>query len=110
MMKLRILNQASSILVDSSRAVFSATMSPIQKLSPPSGSEEGEFPSFFLNAGTRQIMHCLVRICPGSHIALPLIYLIAASILHLFDISPEMDAEGNLPNLAFKFASSSTTS
>ncbi|XP_006455053.1 hypothetical protein AGABI2DRAFT_187530 [Agaricus bisporus var. bisporus H97] len=50
------------------------------------------------------------RICPGSHIALPFIHLIAASILCLFDILPEVDADGNPINVVPKFAPSSVTS
>ncbi|XP_006455052.1 hypothetical protein AGABI2DRAFT_209318 [Agaricus bisporus var. bisporus H97] len=50
------------------------------------------------------------RICPGSHIVLPFIHLIAASILCLFDILPEVDAEGNPINVVPKFAPSSLTS
>ncbi|KAF7762360.1 hypothetical protein Agabi119p4_8953 [Agaricus bisporus var. burnettii] len=50
------------------------------------------------------------RICPGPHIALPFIHLIAASILSLFDILPEVDADGNPINVVPKFAPSSVTS
>ncbi|KXN84167.1 O-methylsterigmatocystin oxidoreductase [Leucoagaricus sp. SymC.cos] len=35
------------------------------------------------------------RICPGRDIALLMLYITAVSILHLFDISPMLDDEGN---------------
>ncbi|KAF9443424.1 cytochrome P450 [Macrolepiota fuliginosa MF-IS2] len=35
------------------------------------------------------------RICPGSHVALAMLYIAAASILTIFDISPALDEEGN---------------
>ncbi|KXN82009.1 O-methylsterigmatocystin oxidoreductase [Leucoagaricus sp. SymC.cos] len=35
------------------------------------------------------------RMCPGSHIALSALYIAAASILSLFDISPALDANNN---------------
>ncbi|KAJ3567140.1 hypothetical protein NP233_g6558 [Leucocoprinus birnbaumii] len=35
------------------------------------------------------------RICPGARIARPLLYLVAASLLHLFDIVPALDRDGN---------------
>ncbi|KAF7782114.1 hypothetical protein Agabi119p4_1490 [Agaricus bisporus var. burnettii] len=50
------------------------------------------------------------RKCPGSHIAIPFVYLIAASILHLFYILPEEDADGNPINVVPKFTPSSVTS
>ncbi|KAF9447950.1 cytochrome P450, partial [Macrolepiota fuliginosa MF-IS2] len=35
------------------------------------------------------------RICPGSQVALSMIYIAAASILSIFDISPMLDEKGN---------------
>jgi cytochrome P450 len=36
-----------------------------------------------------------IRMCPGAHIALSALHIMAASILHLFDISPALDSAGN---------------
>ncbi|PIL32001.1 cytochrome P450 [Ganoderma sinense ZZ0214-1] len=35
------------------------------------------------------------RVCPGRHFAIASIYIYAASILHVFNISPKRDASGN---------------
>ncbi|KAF5360986.1 hypothetical protein D9756_005147 [Leucocoprinus leucothites] len=35
------------------------------------------------------------RVCPGAHIARSTIHLAAASLLHLFDIAPALDNDGN---------------
>jgi hypothetical protein len=36
------------------------------------------------------------RICPGAHIALSALYIAAASILSLFDISPARDTSNDI--------------
>ncbi|KAF9451158.1 cytochrome P450 [Macrolepiota fuliginosa MF-IS2] len=50
------------------------------------------------------------RICPGAHIALSTLYLISASILSLFDISPALDAEGKTIDVIPEFVSTSVVS
>ncbi|KAJ3554403.1 hypothetical protein NP233_g12428 [Leucocoprinus birnbaumii] len=50
------------------------------------------------------------RICPGSHIALSILYLAAASILSLFDISPEVDENGKPVDFEPEFTSDSIVS
>ncbi|KAJ3567141.1 hypothetical protein NP233_g6559 [Leucocoprinus birnbaumii] len=35
------------------------------------------------------------RICPGARVARPLLYIAAASLVHLFDIAPAVDHDGN---------------
>jgi cytochrome P450 len=47
------------------------------------------------------------RICPGSHIALANLYIAAASIMYLFDLSPPLDAEGNPVEVTPYFSSDS---
>lgn len=50
------------------------------------------------------------RICPGSHIAISTLYIIAASILAIFDISPALDAEGKPIEVTPAFVTDSVTS
>ncbi|KAF9451159.1 cytochrome P450 [Macrolepiota fuliginosa MF-IS2] len=50
------------------------------------------------------------RICPEAHIALSTLYLISASILSLFDISPALDAEGKTIDVIPEFVSTSAVS
>ncbi|KAF9449658.1 cytochrome P450 [Macrolepiota fuliginosa MF-IS2] len=50
------------------------------------------------------------RICPGAYLALPLLYLTAASILTVFDILPELDAEGSPLEVVPEFSAASLVS
>ncbi|KAF7773250.1 hypothetical protein Agabi119p4_5417 [Agaricus bisporus var. burnettii] len=50
------------------------------------------------------------RLCPGAHLALPVLYLGAASILTTFDILPELDNHGLPIKVVPQFASASLTS
>ncbi|KAF5348483.1 hypothetical protein D9756_009666 [Leucocoprinus leucothites] len=50
------------------------------------------------------------RICPGSHIALANLYMAAASILHLFDLLPPLDADGRPVEPKAVFSSDSIVS
>jgi hypothetical protein len=36
-----------------------------------------------------------IRICPGAHMARSALYIMAASILYLFNISPALDSAGD---------------
>ncbi len=61
--------------------------------------------SFYISSLIR-----MFRICPGSHIGLSTLYLIAALILALFAISPEFDAEGKPIKVTAEFVSASLIS
>lgn len=37
---------------------------------------------------------CVDRICPGRYFALDSLFITVASVLHVFDISPPLDADG----------------
>ncbi|KXN84166.1 O-methylsterigmatocystin oxidoreductase [Leucoagaricus sp. SymC.cos] len=50
------------------------------------------------------------RICPGRDIALSMLHIVAASILHLFDIAPAYDNEGNPVDVEPKFYAESLVS
>ncbi|KXN85007.1 O-methylsterigmatocystin oxidoreductase [Leucoagaricus sp. SymC.cos] len=50
------------------------------------------------------------RICPGAHIARSVIYIAVASMLHLFDISPSCDEEGNPISVIPRFTGASLSS
>ncbi|XP_006457266.1 hypothetical protein AGABI2DRAFT_212609 [Agaricus bisporus var. bisporus H97] len=50
------------------------------------------------------------RSCPGAHLALPVLYLGAASILATFDILPELDGHGLPIKVIPQFTSASLTS
>jgi len=50
------------------------------------------------------------RICPGSHIAISTLYITAASILAIFDISPALDSEGKPIKVTPEFISASLVS
>ncbi|KAF9442470.1 cytochrome P450, partial [Macrolepiota fuliginosa MF-IS2] len=50
------------------------------------------------------------RICPGSHVALAMLYIAAASILTIFDIFPALDEEGNPIEVAPEFLPASLIS
>jgi hypothetical protein len=50
------------------------------------------------------------RICPGAHIALAKLYLLSASILSIFDISPAVDENGNEINVNPQFMGTKITS
>ncbi|KAF9447962.1 cytochrome P450 [Macrolepiota fuliginosa MF-IS2] len=50
------------------------------------------------------------RICPGSHVALSMIYIAAASILTIFDISPMLDEKGNPAKVVPEFMAASIVS
>ncbi|EKM75602.1 hypothetical protein AGABI1DRAFT_79771 [Agaricus bisporus var. burnettii JB137-S8] len=50
------------------------------------------------------------RICPGSHIGLSMLYIVAVSILAVYDISPALsDAEGNPIPIVPKFRAMAVT-
>ncbi|KAF5346774.1 hypothetical protein D9756_010418 [Leucocoprinus leucothites] len=51
-----------------------------------------------------------IRSCPGAHIALSKLYIIAVSILSLFDISPELDENGLPIELIPEFKGNAITS
>ncbi|KAF9443824.1 cytochrome P450 [Macrolepiota fuliginosa MF-IS2] len=50
------------------------------------------------------------RICPGSQVALSMIYITAASILTTFDISPVLDKKGNPVEVMPEFSPASISS
>ncbi|KAF9451146.1 cytochrome P450 [Macrolepiota fuliginosa MF-IS2] len=50
------------------------------------------------------------RICPGAHTALSTLYLISASTLSLFDISPALDTEGKPIKVVPEFTAASVAS
>lgn len=50
------------------------------------------------------------RICPGAHIALSTLYIMAASIIALFDISPDVDAGGNPIDVVPEFTAAALVS
>ncbi|KAF5346731.1 hypothetical protein D9756_010407 [Leucocoprinus leucothites] len=50
------------------------------------------------------------RICPGMHIGQSVLYLAAASIIYLFDISPAIDADGNTIEVEPEFIAASLVS
>jgi len=50
------------------------------------------------------------RICPGSQVALSMIYITAASILTIFDISPVLDEKGNPVEVVPEFMAASIVS
>ncbi|KAJ3569369.1 hypothetical protein NP233_g5091 [Leucocoprinus birnbaumii] len=50
------------------------------------------------------------RACPGAHIALAKLYIIAASVLSLFDISPKLDTNGSPINIVPQFKGDALTS
>lgn len=50
------------------------------------------------------------RGCPGSHIAISVLQIIAVSILCLFDISPALNSEGNPIDVIPTFTAASITS
>ncbi|KAJ3562503.1 hypothetical protein NP233_g9530 [Leucocoprinus birnbaumii] len=61
-------------------------------------------PEFFVTFGFGR------RICPGASIARSTIYITIASLLHLFNVSPALDAEGKPVDFQPKFRPSSVTS
>ncbi|KAF9449659.1 cytochrome P450 [Macrolepiota fuliginosa MF-IS2] len=50
------------------------------------------------------------RICPGAHIGLSTLYIVSVSMLSLFDISPEIDPNGNPIQVVPEFKPASITS
>lgn len=64
----------------------------------------------WLNSHQVSSINTLLRICPGSHIALSMIYIIAASILSFFDILPMLDGEGNPIKVVPEFIAASIVS
>lgn len=50
------------------------------------------------------------RVCPGAQVALSTLYLIMASVLSLFDITPEMDSDGKPIPVSPEFAGKSIIS
>ncbi|KXN85011.1 O-methylsterigmatocystin oxidoreductase [Leucoagaricus sp. SymC.cos] len=50
------------------------------------------------------------RVCPGAHIARSVLYITVASMLHLFDISPSCDEEGNPISVIPRFTGASLSS
>lgn len=50
------------------------------------------------------------RVCPGSHIAKSILYIMAASMLSLFDIVPALDEEGRPIDVEAKFTTDSLAS
>lgn len=71
-----------------------------------------QLPHLGLDAGvltsSRGMLHTLngkFRICPGRLIAMDSLYIIIASVLHLFNISPGMDDKGQLLSVEIKTTS-----
>ncbi|KAJ3552425.1 hypothetical protein NP233_g12887 [Leucocoprinus birnbaumii] len=50
------------------------------------------------------------RVCPGSRIGLSVLYLAAASLSSVFDISPTLDHDGKPIDVEPKFAAASSVS
>ncbi|KAF9444004.1 cytochrome P450 [Macrolepiota fuliginosa MF-IS2] len=50
------------------------------------------------------------RICPGAHVALSMLYIAAASLLAVFDISPALDEKGDPIEVEAKFVAASLVS
>ncbi|KAJ3567440.1 hypothetical protein NP233_g6373 [Leucocoprinus birnbaumii] len=50
------------------------------------------------------------RICPGRHIAVSMLYITIASVLHLFDINPSLDHEGKPVEVKAEFLGDSIVS
>ncbi|KAF5360644.1 hypothetical protein D9756_005134 [Leucocoprinus leucothites] len=50
------------------------------------------------------------RVCPGAHIARSTLHIAAASLLHLFDIAPELDGDGKPIKVVPQFNQTSTVS
>ncbi|KAJ3567437.1 hypothetical protein NP233_g6374 [Leucocoprinus birnbaumii] len=47
------------------------------------------------------------RICPGKHIAVSMLYITIASVLHLFDITPSLDHQGKPVEVKAEFVGDS---
>ena len=49
------------------------------------------------------------RICPGCHLVEATVFIMCASILHVFDIGPELDQHGEPVPVRMKFNETSLT-